>query len=80
MDALAPLQKTMESRTHLGMVGQLSTAGGAMGISYRDVSSLCQCRLSDDHTQTVMKPLLVIGGIIALVVGVAVVSIRVSRR
>ena len=48
----------MESRTHLLVVGQFSTASGPMGVSYSDVSSLCQCRLSGDRTQTVMKPLL----------------------
>ena len=45
----ASLQETMESRTHLGRVGQFSTTGRAMGISHPNVSSLCQSRLSDDR-------------------------------
>ena len=57
--SIASLQEAMDGRTHLLLVGQFSSTGRTLGISYRDVSGLCQCGLSVDRPRTVMILLLV---------------------
>jgi Domain of unknown function (DUF3368) len=50
---------TVESRTHLRVVGQLPPPARTLGSEHHDVPGILSCRVPAHDVETVMKPLLV---------------------